>query len=390
MSKATRFVRGGQELFTQHPGEWFVPSPAAPAAAWQYRNKSSRTKTTEASGNGRGFGGTQAVPPWGPGNSPEVEQERQVLGPAAAFRSVVACHGKAWSIWLKHKITGERKVICFKCRSWRHRGPCRLWRGAQDFVRIKKAMGKYKGWLYFVLTFDPEKSKNEWAAYRSGIHKWNRLRMKFRRRFGKPEYIQTWESTRKGLPHVNVVVHNEALIAYYREDPKRFERELKDMATSAGFGWQLYVEEVRTSDAMAGYLVKLARELVGAAHKDQVPENAPRHFRRIRASQGLLEPAYHNPDLTGGLILLPLVEAQERQKGVERLERIGQNILSTAERGSTAAGADPESKVSTVCKNGGATGVFCSPRNLSGVVPLASPSPPSARSSRSPPMYRAN
>jgi hypothetical protein len=41
---------------------------------------------------------------------------------------------------------------------------------------------------------------------------------------------------------------------------------------------------------MAGYLVKLAKELTGAQAKkgDQAPLHAPRHFRRIRASRGLL------------------------------------------------------------------------------------------------------
>lgn len=43
---------------------------------------------------------------------------------------------------------------------------------------------------------------------------------------------------------------------------------------------------------MAGYLVKLARELTGSARKDQVPVDAPSHFRRLRASRGLLPAAF--------------------------------------------------------------------------------------------------
>jgi hypothetical protein len=71
---------------------------------------------------------------------------------------------------------------------------------------------------------------------------------------------------------------------------------------------------MREANAMAGYLVKLARELTGAAVKDQVPVNAPSHFRRLRASQGLLPPPYKNPEITGALHLEPLeaVEAKLR------------------------------------------------------------------------------
>ena len=60
---------------------------------------------------------------------------------------------------------------------------------------------------------------------------------------------------------------------------------------------------------MAGYLTKLARELTGAGVKSQVPVNAPRHFRRIRASAKLLPPRKKNPDITGILHKMPLPSA---------------------------------------------------------------------------------
>jgi len=49
---------------------------------------------------------------------------------------------------------------------------------------------------------------------------------------------------------------------------------------------------------MAAYTVKLAGEMGKAC---QVPLNAPRHYRRLRASHGLLPPRPKNPDITGRL-----------------------------------------------------------------------------------------
>jgi hypothetical protein len=63
---------------------------------------------------------------------------------------------------------------------------------------------------------------------------------------------------------------------------------------------------MRDQDAMCGYLVKTAKELIGAAGKNQIPINAPRHFRRLRASRGLLPPVHRNPDITGMMVFAEL------------------------------------------------------------------------------------
>ncbi|MGH7209789.1 MAG: hypothetical protein ACREIL_10450 [Nitrospiraceae bacterium] len=282
-----------------HPWE---SAPPPEAAGPYYYNKSPLTGE-------RGEGGARP-----PSRSTEdlAEDLGELLRRARAkepLKSIVACENKAWTVayWPKGH-NDQVRLRVFKCRNWRHPGECRLWKGAQDFVRIRDGLKARSGWLYVVLTFDPAKSKNEWAAYRSGVHKWDRLRKRLTRLYGRIEYVQTWESTRKGWPHVNLVIHNEKLLEAYRTDPAAVERWFKDTAASCGFGWNVYLQEVYGQDSMAGYMTKLSRELVGAQHKDQVPENAPRHFRRIRASRGLLPPPHENPDVTGCLFMRPAAE----------------------------------------------------------------------------------
>src|SRR5207248_2094607 len=120
-------------------------------------------------------------------------------------------------------------------------------------------------------------------------------------------YVQTWEQHRTGAPHVNVLIGNEALSMAALDDWKAVRRHwLKPNAVGCGFGPVLWVEPMRSAGAMAGYLVKLARELTGAEHKGQTPVDAPRNFRRLRASHGLLPPPYKDESLTGILHKCPV------------------------------------------------------------------------------------
>ena len=75
-------------------------------------------------------------------------------------------------------------------------------------------------------------------------------------------------------------------------------RWLEPNARACGFGMRTWLEPVRDEGAMAAYTVKLAGEMGKAC---QVPLNAPRHYRRLRASHGLLPPRPKNPDITGRL-----------------------------------------------------------------------------------------
>jgi len=240
-------------------------------------------------------------------------------------RSILACELGSWTVktWRKDD-PGKVGYRRFECRSWRHEGECRQWKGAQDFVRVKEALESRDGWLYLVLTFDQSRWKNEWSAYRGGGKMWhNRLRSLLIRKYGKIDYVQTWERHQSGFPHVNLVIHNKAMLtACAVEDCTHRRRvgsrvrlcagyaalrqEIKQLAVRAGFGPVIWMEPMRGREALAGYVTKLSRELVGAGVKNQVPVNAPSHFRRLRASRGLLPPPHKNDKVTGELLKVPV------------------------------------------------------------------------------------
>jgi len=273
--------------------------PAFGSVACQYHNKSPRSSGGLQGGDPPGVGDPGEPPP----------PDESVLGPGRFFKSVRACHRKAWTLaYWPNANPQDVTFRCFKCRSWRHPGECRLWKGAQDFSRIREAVRGRNGWVYLVLTFDPKKWKDHWHAYRGGVRCWDRLRKRLVREYGPLHYIQTWERHESGWPHVNILVHNEAIAALCQgEGWKEWRRAwLEPNAVASGFGMRTWVEPMRDQDAMAGYMVKLARELVGATTKNQVPENAPRHFRRLRASRGLLPKPFKTGEYTGELLRIPI------------------------------------------------------------------------------------
>jgi hypothetical protein len=230
------------------------------------------------------------------------------------------------------KNPAKKSFAPFRCRSWRHPGDCQRWKGSQDFVRCRDAM-KSRGdrWVYVVLTLDQKHFANEWAAYRGGIFRWQKLNQRLSRRYGRVEYLQTWEKhVRTDFPHVNVALCNARISELCVGDGwKLFRRQLNTLAIACGFGLRIWCEPLRVGQSMtlAGYFTKLSRELTGAGTKNQVPVNAPPHFRRIRASQGLLPPPLGPAGHTGALIsakllgrvdldalILGQAEAKERQK----------------------------------------------------------------------------
>lgn len=214
---------------------------------------------------------------------------------------ISACECQAWhlEVWNKQSPE-ERKRIPFRCRSWRHEGDCRLWKGAQDFARISEAMLGRDHWLHITLTYDAKEYKDIKALFRLGLGQWARLRKRTQRLYGEYKYIQTWERHRSGYPHCHMAVSCERLYHLAVHRPvTNWRIFLRDHAVACGFGKVGWVERVHTHAAMAGYLSKLSRELTGSGKAYQVPTNAPRHFRRLRASVGLLPPPYSNHEITG-------------------------------------------------------------------------------------------
>lgn len=224
-------------------------------------------------------------------------------------KSVLACQAGAWhlAVWHPANPLTTFKRIPFRCRSWRHAGDCRQWKGAQDFVRVFEAIKARKWWTYAVLTFAQRDWASEWKQAKAGVLLWSKLRKRIVRAYGPMAYIQTWERHRKRGLHVNLAMASRPIFQEVAELQYAHKwRWLIDACTDCGFGRICWAEPLRGDDGtLAGYLTKLSRELTGADPKNQVPTQAPPHFRRIRASRGCLPPCYKS-EFTGRLFQAPL------------------------------------------------------------------------------------
>jgi hypothetical protein len=233
------------------------------------------------------------------------------------MRSIEACQNGDWSIvtW-KKADAGEPRVRPFVCKSWRHSGDCRSECGACDFARIAQALGEHSSWTFLVLTYPAKAWPDKTALFRFGVVSWSRLRKRLIREFGSILYIQTWEVHRSGYPHVNVTVSNSLLQETASKEPDYDNPSwLKGPAEECGFGWKCHASPMRDANAMAGYITKLGLELAGAQHKGQVPVNAPRHFRRIRASRGLLPKRIKDETITGRLFKCQYADIVKQMDG---------------------------------------------------------------------------
>ena len=218
---------------------------------------------------------------------------------------IQACENKSWTLKL-HKKSGEGKswLVCYKCRSWRHAGECARARGAVDYVRIKNAITKLgDNWIYLVFTFDRSKSLEN--SYKNIIDCWNKFRCRFSRNFGKFSYIVLIEQHGDGYPHVNVLIKNDLFYESCRDENWKDLRKnwLDKNVMESGFGWKYWVEPMRSKEAISGYFVKLIGQMSAEFTKpSQIPISAPKGFRRLRASKGLLARAFKDYTLTGELI----------------------------------------------------------------------------------------
>ena len=218
----------------------------------------------------------------------------------------------------------EFKLSRLLCGSYRC-PRCAYGGAMQDLRRIQTGVTSRPFWIYCVLTVDRKDWRDPWEVYRSAGALWDRrLRGMLRRRFGRVEYVQTWEAHRSGWPHLNLLMTAPSLKADVELYPQEFreveshgrkrmahwtgwrsrrrgktERTAGKLDTwsswveRCGFGAYKWVEIVDSPEGVACYLAKVAREIAATMWKegDQRPLNAPPHFRRIRASKGLLPTA---------------------------------------------------------------------------------------------------
>lgn len=250
------------------------------------------------------------------------------------MKYVERCENCEWAIemWRRDK-PGETWLVPFMCRSWRHEGECRLWKGAQDFVRVKEALESVGDWSYLVLTYPQNDWPDKDELYRACVLHWSKLRKRLTRYYGKFKYIQTWERHLNGGPHVNIVISSPSLAIHlddigYSEWLKFWVPRLME----CGYGYIDYVDRLRDKGAINSYLNKAALELTGAGVKSQIPYDAPPHFRRLRATAKFLPPVHKNPDIAGvlrfvdesGQVLRAHPVPQEVQNRADERENISQ------------------------------------------------------------------
>lgn len=234
--------------------------------------------------------------------------------------SVVACHNQAWTIrlWKKEDVTDQVHVP-FTCRSWRHAGPCREFKGCQDFARIKEGLEKFDGWVYLTLTY-AHRRKNVSAVYKKIADQCENLRVAIARKFCRPgeklKYIALIEQHKDGYPHINLLVHSEDFVAAANKDYKAVRRVLGKHVRGTGFG-KFWLEPMRNSEAMAGYFSKLCGEV---AKTSQAPMAAPKNFRRLRSSHDLLPPTRKSGEYTGELVQSEVEQASAHLFPIRYLE----------------------------------------------------------------------
>ncbi len=233
-----------------------------------------------------------------------------------------------WFIWTwKRGSPSVQTRIPYSCNSWRCE-VCRRHEAAVTFARIKQATDPLErdGWVYAVLTLDRNGyySGEPWPdvtqAYRALGKMSTRFLRQLRRRYSiGNQWVAVVEAHRSGWPHMNLMIYCPELAAELRAERERRELagatvretillggELLSIATTCGWGRQSTIEAARDTDALAGYIVKLAGNhdaSVGELAKiTQAPTNAPERFRRLRSGQGFLPPRYSNPEVTGCLV----------------------------------------------------------------------------------------
>lgn len=277
-------------------------------------------------------------------------------------------HRERWFVWTWNRSTPQQQTrVPYSCNSWRCE-VCRRHEAAVTFARIKEATSPLgvNGWCFLVLTLDRDGyfSGKPWAdvneAYRAlskmttaTLRKigatWGpesrlvgKKRQRVVRRLGK-RWVAVVEAHRSGWPHVNLLVWCPELAELLRnehaqrlEDPEvadavalardawrrgepvpavvreRARRsctlggDLLNLATECGWGVQSTAEAARSSEAVAGYVVKLAGQHDAAAGElakiTQAPLNAPERFRRLRSGKGFLPPRRTDPNVTGCLV----------------------------------------------------------------------------------------
>lgn len=188
-----------------------------------------------------------------------------------------------------------------------------------DFARIMGALETYTCWTFLVLTYPQKQWPDVRELFREGVRHWSRLRKKIEYYYPGMKYIQTWEIHKSGWPHVQVLIQHKGLYDSTKKHRMKVKRKLDAWAQQAGFGYLRWIRCVYSKAGIADYFSKVAMELNTVGKHDQLPINAPKHFRRIRASEGLLPKRIKDDKVTGKLLEMP-VDVAAQVLGLTPLE----------------------------------------------------------------------
>jgi hypothetical protein len=232
---------------------------------------------------------------------PSRRRERRKLAPLPLRddpRYVQACKNRAWTLALYRKDNRPLdeaghwwRLARYRCGSWRCGGACGRQRATEDIARIRAGLSQVNPahCVYAVLTWRPGKGDDYAAAYRGILQDWAKFRKRMTRKWGETRYITVTERHQSGRPHLNVVLVNPRLGAACAGEGWKKVRSgwMRRTVTACGFGPITWLEPMRSLDGLAVYISKLAGEI---GKHSQVPIEAPAHFRRLRASRGMLPP----------------------------------------------------------------------------------------------------
>jgi len=254
--------------------------------------------------------------------------------PKVLPRHVRACQHspdrrERWYVWTwKRGAPAVQTRVPYSCNSWRC-PECARHEAAVTFARIKEAVGTVgdpSGWVFAVLTIDRNGyyTGKPWADVTSAYRELGRMSERFLKRLRRAyglgsEWVAVVEMHRSGWPHINLMLHCPELAAALRaakaeraasgateRESILLSGELLDHAMDVGWGRQSTAEAAKDTDALAGYIVKLAGNhdaTVGELAKmTQAPTTAPARFRRLRSGKGFLPPRRSNPEVTGVLV----------------------------------------------------------------------------------------
>lgn len=182
---------------------------------------------------------------------------------------------------------------------------------------------------------DPKRSSTRKRMYAQLSSAWALFRKRVHRRYTYENFVLCVEmSERQGVPHIHAMVQSKELysaVSCYGE--KVIHRWIKRVAMESGFGFKCHLSNARDRDAVSGYFVKAAgmsAELSDAGSKGQLPVDAPKGFRRIRASKGFIVPKLKSEKWTGELVFHRVEDVvrvyeeqiQKRTVGIAAAEKI--------------------------------------------------------------------